>query len=274
MAIRRATTLIEIVIVIAITAVLIGLLLPAIQAARKAAMVLECKNNVKQVILASHNFASAHADRLPSTQGGPRSANPDLSVFGAILSFVEQDNLSRHFGKKGRGFIYIPLFVCPADVTFETAKSMGHETTSYAANALVFTDYSRLQRICPDGTSTTIAFAEHYQRCGNDSFKTFGTQGAPGAFSHPPTFADVFDIRPERRGNPPRTSASRSPWLSYQLAPSESDCNSMVAQTPHSSGMVIAMVDGSVHQLSPSVSDHIYWSLVTPSGGEIVGNDW
>ena len=86
---RNAFTLVELLVVIAIIGILVGLLLPAVQAAREAARRMQCSNNLKQLGLATHNFASAFKEQLPML--GEAQEGGHWSAF--ILPYIEQANL-------------------------------------------------------------------------------------------------------------------------------------------------------------------------------------
>jgi prepilin-type N-terminal cleavage/methylation domain-containing protein len=274
---RRAFTLVEFLIVIAIIAVLIALLLPAIQKIRESALRLQSMNNIKQIILATHNFANTHTERLPTIDGRPGSANHGKSVFQALLPYIEQGDayLQQRRLNPGNSAPMVPTLISPADPTFQIGQPW--PVSSYAANAQVFYNNPSLATTFQDGTSNTIAFAEHYSMCNSSLFLYEVTAVGLGFQARRATFADggplikpsFFDVYPVTKGIPPQTLGDMAGY-SFQVAPSLKKCDPFVAQTPHSSGMLAAMADGSIRPLATGISATLYWGMVTPAGGEVV----
>ena len=80
------------------------------------------------------------------------------------------------------------------------------------------------------------------------------------------------DEYPVTSGSPPTSVAAFFPKLTFQVVPQ--DCGWGLAQTPHRSGMQVALADGSVRNLAGSMAPTTYWGAVTPSSGELPGIDW
>lgn len=225
---RRGLTLLEIVVVIAILAILIALLLPAVQRVRETAARLQSTNNIRQIQLGVQNFASVHNDQVPALNGDPNGPNPNLSVHGAILPYIEQGAIYEqiyHTFSTGPRQWFVRVYVSPADPSLADSmadewKEIGH--VSYPANAWVFEAGAKVGASL-DGTSNTIAFAERYAYCGRSlsvgvyrfvwtsytGHSGFGRRasfadGGPLFRNSPPGYDGTHaDVYPVTKGSPP-----------------------------------------------------------------------
>jgi prepilin-type N-terminal cleavage/methylation domain-containing protein len=139
----RATafTLIELLVVIAIVAVLLGLLLPAVQKVREAANISRCANNEKQLMLAIHAYQNAQSTLPPANFYQVVNAQTgnaaEGSAFYALLPYYDQANLFNQFTKDipkpgylSADQVPLALHVCPSDPT--TSNGMGTVPPNYA----------------------------------------------------------------------------------------------------------------------------------------------
>ncbi len=278
-------TFLELLVVIAIIGILVALLIPAVQQVRQAALRVQSMNNIRQLMLASQQYADTNAGALPNIKGfNYTSGTPEYSLFVQIMPYIEQGNLyaaykAQYPGNTGGSEHVINVYIDPMDPTLYSPPT---SLISYAASALVFAPRARLAQVV-DGTSNTIAYAQHYAGdCGGTEFSWFQDGALPCpqppctvAFVRRATFADAAmgDVYPITGGYRAASHVS-IPGLTFQVRPKPVECNPHVAQTPYGAGMVVALCDCSVRTLSPGMSATTYWGAVTPAGEEVLGDDW
>lgn len=155
---RGAFTLVELLVVIAIIGVLIALLLPAVQQAREAARRMSCTNNLKQIGLALHNYASTYSEMFPNNGWAYPGGYPsDFSPLAKLLPMIEQENLQNlidfnlYMGHPASADLPAPLqvaagtrvesFLCPSDpsdgintLTMSGGTTINTAGTSYGMN--------------------------------------------------------------------------------------------------------------------------------------------
>ncbi len=197
---RSAFTLVELLVVIAIIGILIALLLPAVQAAREAARRMSCANNLKQIGLAMHNYASTFREALPNAGWSAPPYPNDYSPLAKLLPYCEQANLqdlidfSILMGHPGKSDLpaalqpaagtVVPMFLCPSDgeqplhdVTLPSGAVIPVVGTNYAMNqgsgldgafhpgfgesdGLCWVDGNTRLASILDGITNTLAFTE------------------------------------------------------------------------------------------------------------------
>jgi len=289
---RRGFTLIELLVVIAIIAILIALLLPAVQQAREAARRTQCKNNLKQLGLALHNYHDTHNCFPPGQIRGARSGieyGNGFSYGALLLPFMDQAplynqlNSSLTIGEGTNltlitGLAAIPGVLCPSDSERPKKRGANSQTaspaTSYFGSTGAFNSWSdstnpRLSggffTIDPgpmstiatfsDGTTNTIAIGESTYRVWTGGLWLGVTAAAPAS-----TAAPVAD-----------TACCQDWWLNWGLYPIT---NKYVAGmlhanvrygSDHTGGAQFLMADGSVRFISENIQ-HTVNTIAVPSG--------
>ena len=295
---RAAFTLIELLVVIAIIAILVGLLLPAVQKVREASARLKCSNNLKQIGLGMHNYESVNQKFPPGFTSKAASVDGDGLGSGwgwaaHLLPQMEQDNLFRQINLGND-------IMAPGHATVRTTVLPGYRCPSDAPQGDTFTV------VGSSGPLGTVAFA-NYVACGG----TFEVTGFPdtntGAFLRNSAcrFADITDgtsntlfvtERASKRSpmttwvgaitnsiNPPLDPAHDAegpPTLClFQTGgagegrtPNNPFNHVEDPSSQHTGGVNALFGDGSVRFLRNSINPATWTGLGTRAGGEVLGD--
>lgn len=297
-------TLIELLVVIAIIAILIALLLPAVQQAREAARRTQCKNNLKQIGLAIHNYESTYS-RLPSagqgttfTATGPVTTFGPHSLFSQILPMLDQSNTYSRFdfnfayngspGNIAAAQQAIPAFVCPSNAWRPSpTDQQGFGSTDYAASYYVdldpatgtgnrnlrkegalTRDWTRMSDVT-DGLSTTLFVVEDSGRDERMQPGHVYTDPVDGQLRRFWRWAEPDNALGISKGVNNNRSPQGGPaaclWTVNNCGPFEE------VFSFHTGGAHVLLGDGTVRFLSESLDLKVLRSLATRSEGEVVG---
>jgi prepilin-type N-terminal cleavage/methylation domain-containing protein len=246
---RSAFTLIELLVVIAIIAILIGLLLPAVQKVREAAARTQSSNNLRQMGTGLHNCASGFNDQMPPSVGSFQGASG--SLFYHLLPYIEQDPVYKG-GAASFGTVIKP-YQAPADPSISTTDS----TASYASNYLAFgTTGANLKSTFADGTSQTVILMERYGKAAGNTHSWSGTTYSTAGM----------------HGQNWLTAINSSP--PYQVKPAPASALETQAQGMSSGGLQVCMGDVSVRTCGSSISGATWYAANTPSNNDLLGSDW
>jgi prepilin-type N-terminal cleavage/methylation domain-containing protein len=301
----KGFTLIELLVVIAIIAILIGLLLPAVQKVREAAARISDANNLKQMSLALHSCNDANGKLPPSVGYFPGAVNAGWNVPAShgtamymILPYMEGGaifNNTVNFSWTALNAANVPTstvvksYVSPGDPSapanlMVNANWGARGATSYAANYYVFgnTDggSANIPRTFQDGQSNTIVWVERYAVCnltgnvppplGHAWDNDTNNAGPTNNISSNDTSPTYWSNSVAAWTNPP----NNPPLLPPQFQPSASACDPTRTQGPYAGGMMVGLGDGSIRLVNSGVSQLTWNEAIFPNDGQPLGSDW
>lgn len=281
---RDGVSLLELILVVSILGILIGLLLPSISAVRRRATHLQSVNNLRQIALATHQYSEV---KQPNEIVPVRYRNEYPCMIGNTLFRT----LLPHLGEFPSGVDpndhsgpnIVKIYRSPADPSLNFKPTFGTDlfpySMSYAVNIMSMQKGLPLPNCPADGCSSTIAFCETYYYCQKSEQLVSYDQVHPSLQAFPGSWAGSRRASFADRGwgdvvpvvGPNGTVASK-PGVTFQVQPMVAEALGETPKTPHRQGLPCAMWDGSVQTLSPRIAEGVFWSLVTPDAGDVVGD--
>jgi prepilin-type N-terminal cleavage/methylation domain-containing protein len=292
---RTGFTLIELLVVIAIIAILIGLLLPAVQKVREAAARMKSANNLKQLALAVHNYEGTVGKIPGNAETRPNGVR--VSAHWLLLPYVEQSGLQDASGVSNATYLanaktIVSTFIAPLDTSLAgnvvTISGTTWAASNYAANHTIFgypgngtnwvgfvnNDWDnkgrKIQNIS-DGASNTVMFGERYAQCssGGSLWAYRNIDPAPTGPSFPGWARMSFFPANWTSNNMSTPFTSVPP----QNRPTVANCSPYNLQAFSESGCQVSMCDGSVRSVRSSISSTTWFAAVWPDDGQVLG-DW
>jgi prepilin-type N-terminal cleavage/methylation domain-containing protein/prepilin-type processing-associated H-X9-DG protein len=299
---RNAFTLIELLVVIAIIAVLVGLLLPAVQKIRETANRIKCKNQLKQIGLALHNYHGRMGYFPPGYQTQVASDNSDLGPGWGWAAFLLDDLEHGNVGKMirfdlpisdppnaGVRTLVLPIFACPSEIktgTFTVIDANGNPIVDVARGSYVamngvlgVTDHAwdnngaflRNRRLrgadITDGLSNTLFVGERATNMSSSTWTGAVTNGVVPA----QRYADPVDQLANAEGSPALVLAHGS---REHLPNNPLVFDADATASYHVAGVNFLFGDGSVQSMSNTIAGTVFEALLTRAGGEAVSEDY